>query len=96
MPGWYQWSGDRLILTLHVVPRSKRDEVAHVHGDALKVKIAATPVDGKANERLLDLIASEFNVSRHAISLLSGRTSRRKRVAVMRPDTLPFGIKKAT
>jgi uncharacterized protein (TIGR00251 family) len=56
--------------------------VAGEHGDALKIRLAAPPVDGKANAALLAFIAERLGVSKSAVTLKSGQTSRRKVVEV--------------
>jgi uncharacterized protein (TIGR00251 family) len=72
----------RLTLTLHIQPGAKKTEVAGEHGDALKIRLAAPPVDGKANAALLAFIAERLGVSKNAVTLKSGQTSRRKVVEV--------------
>jgi uncharacterized protein len=64
-----------IVLTLHVQPGAARTEVTGVHGDALKVRLAAPPVDGKA-----------FGVPRRNVTLIRGDTSRRKFVRIARPS----------
>lgn len=96
MSHWYDWSGDDLILRLRIVPRSKRDQIAGVHGGSLKIRITAPPVEGKANAHLLQFLAAEFGVSRRAVTLLTGQTSGHKRVSVTAPTRLPCGIKPAS
>jgi uncharacterized protein (TIGR00251 family) len=76
---WLRVAADgRLTLTLHIQPGAKKTEVAGEHGDALKIRLAAPPVDGKANAALLAFIAERLGVSRSAVTLKSGQTSRRK------------------
>lgn len=75
-------SADPPILQLHVQPRAKRTEVAGWHGDAIKIRVAAPPADGAANEALLQFLAKRLGVGRGALSLTAGATSRRKRVSV--------------
>jgi uncharacterized protein (TIGR00251 family) len=79
-----------LVLTLHVQPGAKRTEVAGTHGDALRIRLAAPPVDGKANAELLRFLAVAFRVPRRAVTLLRGETSRQKTVRIeaplLRPD----------
>ena len=53
-----------------------------MHGDALRVRLAAPPVDGAANEALVDLLANELDIARRAIRIVSGGTSRSKVVQV--------------
>ncbi|NLR76489.1 DUF167 domain-containing protein [Leeia aquatica] len=74
------------ILTLHIQPGAKRSEVVGVHGEALKIRLAAPPVDGKANAALLAFLATQLNIPQRQLELLSGETSRSKRVKVSGPD----------
>ena len=67
---------------VHVQPRASRSEIAGLHGDALKVRLAAPPVDGAANEALIDFLATSLGVARRAVRLVSGPTSRSKVVEV--------------
>ena len=79
MSDWYRVSSDgRISLTLHIQPGAKKTECAGLHGDALKIRLAAPPVDGKANEALVKFIAERLGLAKSAILLKSGQTSRRK------------------
>ena len=69
-------------LRLHIQPGAKKTEVAGLHGEALKIRLAAPPVDGKANACLLAFLADQLGVAKSAVSLISGETSRAKRVHV--------------
>ncbi len=83
MSDWLRVAVDgRLTLTLHIQPGAKKTEVAGEHGDALKIRLAAPPVDGKANAALLSFIAERLGVAKSAVTLKSGQTSRRKVVEV--------------
>jgi hypothetical protein len=79
---WLAESRDGVVLTLHIQPGAKKTEVAGPHGDALKIRLAAPPVDGKANAALLAFLAERLGVSRTALELVSGQASRAKRVRV--------------
>lgn len=70
--------------TIKVVlqPRSSKDEVTSWDGEILKVKVTAPPVDGKANDRLVKVLAKAFGIARSRICIAGGTTSRRKRVVV--------------
>jgi len=81
-PVWLKRSGDHVTLTLHIQPGAKKTEIAGEHGDALKIRLAAPPVDGKANAALLEFIADRLEVTKSAVTLKSGQTSRRKVVEV--------------
>ncbi len=89
MATWYQWQGEDLILTLRVQPRASRDEIVGPHGDTLKVRITAPPVEGKANAHLLRFLADAFDVPRASVVLLSGDSARGKRVRISSPGVLP-------
>jgi uncharacterized protein len=76
---WYRVAADgRITLTLHIQPGAKKTETAGLHGDALKIRLAAPPVDGKANEALIKFIAEALKLPKSAVNLKSGQTSRRK------------------
>ena len=75
---WLQVRREGLSLTLHIQPGAKKTEVAGPHGDALKIRLAAPPVDGKANAALIDFVAERLELAKSAVSLKSGQTSRRK------------------
>jgi uncharacterized protein (TIGR00251 family) len=68
--------------TVRVVPRASRTEIVGEHDGALKVRLAAPPVEGAANEELVRLLARALSVSRGAIEILSGQTSKLKQVRV--------------
>jgi uncharacterized protein (TIGR00251 family) len=67
---------------VRVQPRASRSEIVGVHGDAMKVRLSAPPVDGAANEALVELIANVLGVGRRAVRIVSGETSRSKVVEV--------------
>jgi uncharacterized protein (TIGR00251 family) len=74
--------GNTLILTLHVQPGAKRTEVAGLHGDALKIRLAAPPVEGAANAELMEFIARVFSVPLRHVTLKQGAKSRCKVIEV--------------
>jgi len=82
MPEWYRSSGDCITLILHVQPGAKQTSVAGLHGDALKIRLAAPPIEGRANEALLRFIADFFKVPLRNVELKQGEQSRHKRVEV--------------
>jgi hypothetical protein len=76
---WLRVAADgRITLTLHIQPGAKKTEFAGLHGDALKIRLAAPPVDGKANEALIRFIAETLGLTKSNVDLKSGQTSRRK------------------
>jgi len=82
----YRWVGADLELNVHAQPGARRSEVQGVHGDAIKIRIKARPVDGAANQALLELLAEAMTVPRSRCALIAGETGRRKRVRVEGPD----------
>ncbi|WAK01974.1 DUF167 family protein [Methylobacter sp. YRD-M1] len=86
---WYFYEQGVLTLSLHVQPKASKDEWAGLHGDRLKLRIKAPPIDGRANQHLLKFIAGEFGVSKSACTLISGESGREKRVAIDSPRKLP-------
>ncbi|MBI4989276.1 MAG: YggU family protein [Rhodocyclales bacterium] len=71
-----------LVLSLHVQPGAKKTEIVGLHGEALKIRLAAPPVDGKANESLVEFLAEQLEVPRAQVELIGGATSRQKRLRV--------------
>ena len=67
---------------VRVQPRSSRSAVEGVHGDALKVRLTAPPVEGAANDALLSLLSEELGVPRRAIRIVAGETGRNKIIEV--------------
>ena len=87
MSNWFRVVGDgRITLTLHIQPGAKKTEFAGLHGDALKIRLAAPPVDGKANEALIKFVAETLKLPKSAVILKSGQTSRRKVLEVTGSD----------
>ena len=74
---------DGVELTLYIQPRASRTEVIGPHGDALKLRLAAPPVDGEANEELVRFLAKALHVPKSAVMIVSGATGRRKVVRVV-------------
>ena len=86
---WWRRDGDDLVLNLRVQPRATPEGLAEPVGDAVKLRIKAPPVDGKANDRVIALLAKLFGVGRRQVRIESGHTSRNKRVRILAPNKLP-------
>lgn len=67
-------------LSIHVQPGAKRTAFCGMHDGCLKIAIAQSPQDGRANEALRGFVASEFGLGKRDVELASGATSRRKRL----------------
>ena len=73
---------DEVVLRVHVQPGAGRSAMVGKHGDALKARVAAPPVEGRANAALLALLAHDLGVKEDQLTLLSGESSRTKRVKI--------------
>jgi uncharacterized protein len=83
---WYRRdSNHNLILTLYIQPGAKHTETVGLHGDALKIKLSAPPVEGKANKVLLKFLAERFQVPLRQVSIKQGAQSRHKVVEIHQP-----------
>ena len=71
-----------IIFTVRVIPRSSRSEIAGEHDGALKVKLSAPPVEGAANVELIKLLAKALSVAKAAVVIVSGETSKTKRLRI--------------
>lgn len=87
-PGWpcLRGDGEGCVLDLSVQPGAKRSGIDGLHDGALRVRLAAPPVDGKANAQLLGWLADELRCARRDLKLLRGEASRRKQVQVALPE----------
>src|SRR5207244_7280418 len=83
---FYRWDGDDLELQIRAQPGARATEVHGLHADAIKIRLQARPVEGAANEALLDFLAAALQVPRRRCVLVSGQTSRQKRVRIESPD----------
>lgn len=78
-----------VVLDLHVQPGAKRTGVAGSHGGRIRIRIAAPPVDGAANDELVRFLAEAFGVPKRQVTILNGATSRAKRVRIDSPVRRP-------
>lgn len=65
-------------LSVRVQPRASANEIVGLHGDALKVRLTAPPVDGAANRALMELLAGTFGIPVRAVTIVAGASSRTK------------------
>lgn len=75
--------GDNCLLTVYVQPRSTRNRIIGLHGEALKISVAAPPVDGKANVAIIAFLAKVLKMAKTSIVMKSGHESRTKRFILM-------------
>jgi uncharacterized protein (TIGR00251 family) len=70
------------LIDIVVQPRASKSEITVVHDGALRVRIAAAPVDGAANDAIIELLSKRLKVRKSDVQIVSGATGRRKRVLV--------------
>lgn len=87
---WYRYDdANNLVLTLHIQTGAKTTEAVGLQGDALRIKLAATPVEGKANTVLLKFLARHFDVPLCKVLLKQGDKSRHKVIVIYQPNYGP-------
>lgn len=93
----FSTDGDDIVLRVHVQPGAGRSAIVGRHGDALKVRVAAPPVDNRANEATVELVAELFEVGKQGVSIVGGDRSRVKRVRVsgVEPDDVEPLLRRA-
>jgi uncharacterized protein (TIGR00251 family) len=82
---WYREDSNGVTFSVRVVPRASRSEVAGLHDGALRIRVAAPPVEGAANRELVKFLAKRFKVAPSAIRLVSGSNSRNKTIRIENP-----------
>ena len=82
IPNWIITRSGKMELRIYCQPRASKTEIVGFHGDALKVRLMAPPVEGEANHELCQFLARCFDVSRQNVQLLSGKSTRQKRVLI--------------
>jgi uncharacterized protein (TIGR00251 family) len=80
------------MLTVHVQANARRSEICGLHGDALKVRVAAPPAEGRANDELVAFLAEALGVPKKGVAVVQGARSRRKTVSVAAPQADPASL----
>jgi uncharacterized protein len=89
---WCSAGGAGLRIAVQLAPNAKQSEVCGVHDGALKIRLQAPPIEGRANEALLRFIADRLDVAKSAVSLLRGQASKRKLVEVAVSMSVPDAV----
>ncbi len=83
MANWFRIEADGAVtLRVHIQPGARRTAVAGLHGESVKIRVAAPALEDRANEALVDFLAEAFGVPRRAVTLVGGARSREKRLEV--------------
>jgi uncharacterized protein (TIGR00251 family) len=78
-----------ITLEVHAQPGAKRTEVAGIHDGCLKIRLAASAIEGRANEALVAFLAETFDVPRRNVTLVRGETGRAKTLRIVGPRARP-------
>ena len=78
--------GEAVRFSVHLQPRASKNEIAGLHGTSLKVRVTAPPVDGLANEALIEFLSSALKISRRNVCIISGNSSRTKVIEISGVD----------
>lgn len=89
----YQRENEAVIINVYVQPGAKRTEIVGLYGDSLKIRLTSLPIDGRANDALLNFIAHLFDVSLSQVEIIRGSKSRHKKVTVRGSKIDPSSIK---
>lgn len=89
---WHETGRDGVVIHVHAQPGAKRTDVAGLHGDCVKVRLASPPVDGKANACLIEFLALRLGVKKSQVSIVRGMTSRRKTVLIAAAHVQPGAL----
>jgi len=78
--------GKAIRFSVHLQPRASKNEIAGLHGGSLKVRVTAPPVEGLANEALIDFLSQSLDIPRRSVCIVSGLSSRNKVVEASEVD----------
>jgi len=78
----FKITGNDIIIKVKIVPGSSKNKVIGAYNDALKISIAAPPVEGKANKKCIAYLAKYFDIAKSKIEIISGQTSRNKLIRI--------------
>jgi uncharacterized protein (TIGR00251 family) len=92
MPAPWAWQGSDLLLRIRVRPRARKDLWQGVEGERLQLRLAAPPIEGQANLRLVAFLAETFGVAKSHVLIEAGASAKDKRVRVRGPRRLPPDI----
>ncbi|MFB9886148.1 DUF167 family protein [Balneatrix alpica] len=86
---FFSWDQQALILSCHLQAKASKDEIVGLQGDALKIRITAPPLEGRANAHLCRFLAKAFGVKQQAVLIEQGELSRHKRIRIQAPARIP-------
>jgi len=90
---YYRWIHKKLILDCRIQPKANEDCFSGIKSECLKIRITATPVDGKANKHLIKFLSKKFKTPQSNIEILRGQNSRDKLISITALKRLPPELK---
>lgn len=85
MQSFYRWQGEDLILQVLLQPKASSISWVGPMDGRIKIRISAPPVEGAANQQLIEFVAKQFKVAKSQVSLLSGAQARQKTLQIQAP-----------
>ncbi|HYW72387.1 MAG TPA: DUF167 family protein [Pyrinomonadaceae bacterium] len=85
---WYREDSAGITFSVRVIPRASRSEIVGLHDGALKIRVAAPPVEGAANKELVRYLAKTFRIPRMAVMVVSGAGSKHKVIRLANPSAV--------
>lgn len=83
MSSWYRRSADGVLsISIHAQPGARRTEVTGLHGESLKIRVAAPALEDRANDALIEFVAKRLEVAKRDVTIASGEKSREKRLEI--------------
>jgi uncharacterized protein (TIGR00251 family) len=97
LPSFVSEGSSGTIVAVFVQPRAARDAIVGVHGNALKVKVSAPALEGRANRAVESLLAERLDISPRAVNVVAGASSRSKRIEIrdLDPATVALRLERA-
>lgn len=89
MAEFFRWKANELVIDVRIQTRASRDKIGEIVQDRLKIYLTAIPMDGKANNSLRKFLGKQFKTAPSNIKIVSGLTSRDKRIIIGNPQSLP-------
>lgn len=71
------------IIEVHAQPQARKNEIVGLYNDRLKIKIKSPPVDGKANDTLIEFLANLLEINRSSVQLIKGDSARQKQIRIL-------------
>ena len=79
---YFRWDGEDLILECHLQPAARSDDFAGLHGDRLKIRLTAPPVEGAANDACIELLAKKLGLKKSRMKISAGARGRKKTILI--------------